>query len=595
MWSSPEGRVMLGNARLAIQDLSAAGHMPMSDPSGQIWITFNGEVYNFSALGEELSRRGHSFRSRSDTEVILAAFVEWGTGCLAHLNGMFAFAIYDGRLDAPGGPRLFLVRDRAGEKPLYYWHHSGGLSFASELKALMAEGRMRRRLNIPALNAYLALGFVPGQMCILDGLNKLPPAHALLYEVATSRIKTWQYWSPPEVECSAKQDTEALVDELEQLLLESIRLRLVADVPVGILLSGGIDSSLVTAMAARCSTVPVKTFTIVFPGHKTYDEGPYARRVADWFSTDHHELVAEPDTVDLLPKLAAVYDEPLNDSSMVPTYLVSRLARQNVTVALSGDGADELFGGYRRYNSLLRQKALLAAVPRLIRAPLANQALRLLPVGFRGRGFLSSLAEGLALRTVKQRLQFDALSRQNLLATPIRQSLDGQFSWPEGYMLALWGTQGGPVDQITRMEFATRLPEDILVKVDRASMAHSLEVRAPWLDQHIIEFAFGRVPGSLKAGLKERKILPRRLAQRLLPPDLDLNRKQGFGIPLDSWFKGGWGDFAGEVLTEADPCLFNRRAILGLLNSQGIGFSNQSRLFGLTMFELWRRHFGVSF
>ena len=338
VWFSPDGCTVLGNSRLAIQDISSAGHMPMSDPSGQIWITFNGEIYNFGALGATLAKRGYTFRSRSDTEVILAAYLEWGTECLARLNGMFAFAIYDGRANAPNGRCLFLGRDRAGEKPVYYWHHPNGLSFASELKAMMADAHIPRRLNIHALNAYLALGWVPGQMCILDGLNKLPPAHALVYHLESGQVKTWRYWSLPEPLIGDPQATEELVDELERLLLESVKLRLVADVPVGVFLSGGIDSSLITALAARCSPTPVKTFTVVFPGHKTHDEGPHARCVADWFSTDHNELVAEPDTIDLLPKLAAIYDEPLSDSSMVPTYMVSRLARQQVTVSLSGDG-----------------------------------------------------------------------------------------------------------------------------------------------------------------------------------------------------------------------------------------------------------------
>lgn len=593
LWFSADGQAALGNSRLAIQDVSSAGHMPMGDPSGRVWITFNGEIYNFDSLGAELTRLGHTFRSRSDTEVILAAYMQWGIDCLARLNGMFAFAIYDSRPIPPSSCRLFLARDRAGEKPLYYRRHPTGLSFASELKALLADPRVPRRLNVRALNAYLALGFVPGEMCILEGFNKLAPAHALVYDVGSGDAKIWRYWSPPGPEVRREQDAATFARELEELLLESVRLRLVADVPVGVLLSGGVDSSLVTAMAAQCSPGAVKTFTIIFPENGEYDEGPYARRVAEWFGTDHSELEAEPGTVDLLPKLAAVYDEPVNDSSMVPTYLVSRLARQNVTVSLSGDGGDELFGGYPRYNSLLRRKALRAAVPGPVRTALADGLCHLLPVGFKGRGFLSGLGHSLAEGTIRQRLRFDATARRHFLAPQLRQHLNGQLSWPEDYMLGLWQAEGGPIDQITRMEFASRLPEDLLVKVDRASMANSLEVRAPWLDLNIIEFAFGRVPESLKAGLRERKILPRLLAQRLLPPDMDLKRKQGFAIPMDSWFKGRWGDFAREVLMDADSNLFNRKAIAGLLNSQGVGFSNEGRIFGLTMFELWRREFQV--
>ena len=593
LWFSPDGCIVLGNRRLAIQDLSPAGHMPMSDPSEQVWITFNGEIYNFRALRADLAKRGHTFRSRSDTEVILAAYLEWGTDCLARLNGMFAFAIYDSRLQRPERGRLFLARDRAGEKPLYYRRHPNGFSFASELKALMADPTLPRRLNLHAFNAYLALGYVPGQMCILEGVKKLRPAHALLYDLTTGDVLAWRYWSLPEPEHAGPQDVDALVDELEQLLLESVKSRLVADVPVGIFLSGGIDSSLVTAMAARCSSGPVKTFTITFPGHGRYDESPHARRVAEWFSTDHHELVAEPAAVDLLPELAAYYDEPLADSSMVPAYLVSRLTRQHVTVSLGGDGGDELFGGYTHYPWVLRKKELINSIPRPIRALLASSICRVLPVGFRGRTFISSLRDGPPESMVWEQLFFDAVARGRLLALPVRHSLGGQLSWPERYMLGLWPAEGESVDQMTRLDFATYLPEDILVKVDRASMAVSLEVRSPFLDRHIIEFAFGRVPGFLKVGLQERKILPRLLAQRLLPRDLELNRKHGFSLPLRDWFKGRWGRFAAEVLGEVDTNLFNRRAVLSLLNSPRFGFSNIPRLFALTMFELWRRRFRV--
>jgi len=487
-----------------------------------------------------------------------------------------------------------MARDRAGEKPLYYWQHAQGVSFASELKALIADPALPRRLHLPALNAFRALGYVPREMCILEGVRKLPPAHALIYDMQKGSLRTWRYWSLPKAyQGEQTRDDEGLVEELADLLQESVRLRLIADVPVGILLSGGIDSSLVTAMAARSSPQPVRTFTITFPGHGVYDEGPYARQVAEYFGTNHHELVAEPATVDLLPQLAQNYDEPLADSSLVPTYLVSRLTRQYVTVALSGDGGDELFGGYLHYSSGLRMRRWLAYAPRPVRAAMAQSAQRWLPIGFKGRNFLSSLGGDLGERIVTAGALFDIKARQLLLTKPVREILHNQFPLPEDYKCQIWRQETGPVEQMTRLDFLTHLPDDILVKVDRASMAVSLEVRSPWLDQRIIEFAFGRVPAHLKATANTRKVLLRRLAQRLLPAHLDLSRKQGFSLPLASWFRADWGKFCADVLRQSDRQLFEPKMIDELLTGQHRGFSNTARIFALVMFELWRRQYKV--
>jgi asparagine synthase (glutamine-hydrolysing) len=416
-----------------------------------------------------------------------------------------------------------------------------------------------------------------------------------MYDVEIGSLHTWRYWSPPNISPPrARLESEALVDELASLLQDAVHLRLAADVPVGILLSGGIDSSLVTAMASECSSKPVKTFTITFPGHRSYNEGPYARRVAEHFGTDHHELEAEPATVDLLPTLAQYYDEPLGDSSLVATYLVSRLTREHVTVALAGDGGDELFAGYQHYMMGLRNQRLLKIAPQFLRAIVAASARCWLPVGFKGRNFLSSLSGGLREHMISTSLLFDATARRALLAAPVRQALHSHLSQPESYKLNLWNTDAEPVDQMTHLDFMTYLPDDILLKVDRASMAVSLEVRAPWLDQNIIAFAFGRLPGSFKASVNEQKILPRRLARRLLPPDLDLNRKQGFSLPLEIWLRGQWGTFVADILSEADTNLFNPDTLARLIQCQLLGFSNTSRLFALTMFELWRREYKVS-
>lgn len=583
-WWSWDNRVGLATRRLAIVDLSPAGHQPMTDGTGRLAITFNGEIYNHRELRRELEGRGHAFRSAGDTEVILEAYRSWGTDCLEHLNGMFAFALYDRDRD-----HVFLARDRVGEKPFFYHHSGDRLLFASELKALMAEPGLPRRLDLSALDQYLAYGYVSGESCILQRVQKLGAGQAMVYELEADRLRRWRYWEVPEPRPAGLSDRE-LLDQLEDMLLDSVRLRLEADVPVGILLSGGIDSSLVTAMAARVSSKPVRTFTVRFPGHGSHDEGPHAARVARHFGTHHTELVAEPASVELLPRLAEQFDEPLADSSMLPTYLVSRLIRQHATVALGGDGGDELFGGYPQYSRIQLQERLRGVVPRPVRALCGLAAAHLLPVGFRGRNHLVGFAGDAAQTISHLNLYFDRVARNRLLAPGVR---DASAESPEDRRRTQCSGSGTPLQKATRLDFSAYLPDDLLVKVDRASMLASLEVRAPWLDRRIVEFAFGAVPDRQRATERERKILPRRLARRLLPPDLDLERKQGFSIPLHAWLKGDWGPFFRSVLEEADPLLFDRRTIRRLLAGQRLGLANSARLFSLTIFELWRRHYRV--
>jgi asparagine synthase (glutamine-hydrolysing) len=585
MWWSSDGQVGLAHRRLAIIDLSPGGHQPMNDASGKLWITFNGEIYNYQELRRELECRGHCFRTASDTEVILEAYRTWDTDCLSHLNGMFAFGLYDS-----DRKHLFLARDRAGEKPLFYWHTPGKLVFASELKALMADPAFPRKIDLRALEYYLAFGYVPGEMCILKGVRKLAQGHAMTYDLEANKLNVWRYWQFPEPPQQSDASPDTLAEELEGLLEDSVRRCLVADVPVGILLSGGIDSSLVTAMAARVSSKRVKTFTISFPGHGPYDEGPYASLVAKHFGTEHIELAAEPATVELLPELARQYDEPMADSSMVPTYLVSRLVRQHVTVALGGDGGDELFGGYPHYSWVLQQDRARSFLPSFFRRGIGEVAARWLPPGLKGRNYLIGFAGDLSSSIAHINVYFDTTTRHRLLS-PLGRTSRHPDHLPEAYKANLCFPGYTPLQQMTRVDFQTTMVDAYLVKVDRASMLASLEVRAPWLDYRVIEFALGCVPDGLKATRTECKILPRFLAKRLLPPTLDLRRKQGFSLPLATWFKGEWGDYVASILEEADPHLFDQKVIQNLIGGQRRGFANTQRLFALTMFELWRREY----
>ena len=585
IWWSEDRRVGLAERRLAIIDLSPGGHQPMGDHTRDHWITYNGEIYNYQILRRELEALGHRFQTASDTEVILESYKEWGVDCVSRLNGMFSFVLYDTKQ-----MRLFGARDRAGEKPFFYWHSNGKLVIASELKALMKDPGFPRKIDGTALNYYLAYGYVPGDMCLLEGVRKLPQGHALTFDLRGEQLRAWPYWSLPEPGNGRSGDPRELAERLEHLLLDSVRLRLIADVPVGVMLSGGVDSSLVTAMAARASSGPVKTFTISFPGHKDFDEARYARLVAEHFGTEHTELAAEPATVDLLPKLARQYDEPLGDSSMVPTYLVSKLIREHATVALGGDGGDELFAGYVHYAWIDRQQRWMRHIPQQLRTAMAEIATYAFPVGLRGRHYLMAVRDGVSGVIAHVNLFFDHRSRRRLLR-------GGRFPAvpePEEFRAGLCRNGGTPLGQATSVDFRTYLVDDILVKVDRASMLNSLEVRAPWLDPRIIELAFGQVPDNLRAVGGNRKILPRLLARRVLPRGLDIDRKQGFGLPLTAWFRGDWGRFIEEVLAEADDSIFDRAFIRRLIRGQRRGLANTQRLFGLTMFELWRREYRLA-
>jgi len=584
-WWSEDNRVGLAHRRLSIIDLSPAGHQPMQDISGRLTIVFNGEIYNFSELRDELIAKGHNFCSHSDTEVILEAYREWGTACLERFNGMFAFALYDADKDC-----LFLARDRAGEKPLFYHLINGELRFASELKALLADRSLPRQIAPESLDCYLTMGYVPGDRCMLHGFNKLPPAYALRFDLKSGQSKLWRYWQLPDIaEDNQLLDDAAVLDDLETLIEDAVRRQMVADVPVGVLLSGGVDSSLITAMAVRASS-NVQTFTIGFPGYGKLDETEHARLIADHFGTQHTELMAEDATANLLPMLARQFDEPMVDSSMIPTFLVSQLVRQHCTVALGGDGGDELFGGYGHYSRLQWMQKHLGLIPYPLRKGIAVAAEKVLPVGVKGRNWLQGLGVDLESGLPLIATYFDRNSRGHLLAN--------RHHWPfvaESILKGRQPTHKNLLQRATRMDFANYLAEDILVKVDRASMLSSLEIRAPLLDYRLIEFAFGRVPSRLKANQSEKKILLKQLTTRLLPSEFDRHRKQGFSIPLGEWLKGGaFRKLFDEVLLDPQ-CSFDPTTVSSLLKGQEHGRSNGERLFSLVLFELWRNEYAVSF
>lgn len=584
VWWTPDGRVGLGHRRLAILDVSSLGHQPMFSSCGSVAITFNGEIYNFKELRSELAQTGSSFRTGTDTEVIIHAYLKWGSKCVARLKGMFSFAIFDS-----ASRKVVLCRDRAGEKPMYYRLRQGEIRFSSELKGLLADPHFERELDYDSLDCLLTIGYIPGKQCILKGVRKLPAGHALEFDLPSGIHRQWQYWSLPELVPGAENTAIGELDEqLEELLSRAVSRQLVADVPVGLLLSGGVDSSLVTAMAAR-NTSKLQTFTVGFKDFERFDETKHASLVANYFGTSHTILEADAVSPDLLPRLAHQYDEPMFDSSVIPTFLVSEKISRHCKVALGGDGGDELFGGYYSASRM----ALLQQISNTF----AGEAVRSIskvvyeayPSFARGSDFL-------------RMLRVDAKSDLPLFAPKLdrarRANLGrGRPEWHqvgEELIADRTPSYADALQRITRFDFCNYMAEDILVKLDRASMLNSLEIRSPFLDVDLVEFAFSKVPSSLKARPLSRKILLKRLAARILPPGFDLKRKQGFGIPLGHWLqRGQWRTFVEEVLLD-QGCMFDRVEVQRILSMKGARHPMKEQLFGLTLFELWRRDFRIS-
>ncbi len=581
LWLSPDRRIALAHRRLSVIDLSAAGHQPMLDASGQLAIVFNGEIYNFRSLRAELQSLGHAFASGSDTEVLLAAWRQWGEDSLQRLNGMFAFALYD----EGGGarpPRLHLARDRAGKKPLYYRQASGGFEFASELKAFAGP----HAIDLDALNDYLALGYVSGERCIARGVQRLPPGHRACLDLASGRLVVERYWSLPARAPDETLSLEAAADQAQALLEDSVRLRLESDVPVGVLLSGGLDSSLIVATAARARSQPISTFTITQPG-SLLDEAEQAARIARHFGTRHHALALEAPSLDLLEEMAPIIDEPLADSSLIPTWLVSRLARRHVTVALGGDGGDELFGGYGDYAQAIADAARLRRVPPALLGVVARLAARL-PAGVRGRNRLASLRAGPHQAIVWGSPYFDLELRRRVLLPEAARTIESEgagLARPEQSLSRLYAAGISPMDGMTRTHFGSILPDDFLVKVDRASMAHALEMRSPLLDYRLVEFAFATLPDRLKVTARGSRLVQRELARRLLPPDADFTRKQGFSIPIDAWMRAD-GERLFERWMPYLPEAVCRRELRRLLAGLRRGRANGARLYALLVLAI---------
>jgi asparagine synthase (glutamine-hydrolysing) len=576
-----EAPAFLGMRRLSIIDLEG-GHQPIANEDGSVLLVFNGEIYNFKELRSELQARGHRFSTSSDSECIVHAYEEYGESCFERLRGMFGLALWD----VPR-QRLVLARDRLGKKPLYYREVPGGLAFASELKSLLELPGAAREIDRAALRDFLVLGYVPTARCIFQGIAKLPPAHYLVFESGNLRVRRyWQLgfepkWSDPE---------PVLAERLEALLDDAVEARLVSDVPFGAFLSGGIDSSLVVALMARHLSKPVRTFTIGFHERES-DEVADARRVARHVGTDHVDLVAEPDAVGLLHELVWYLDEPFGDSSAIPTFLVSRLAREHVKMVLSGDGGDELFAGYERYGRF-------QVVDRLARvgAPLVASSLNAAAALIPGRGGrrVRWLARRVGMPFPDSYLSGVALTDRELLEQMLREPLNGAGLYASVEGLFRRPGIGTGLDRVMAGDIDSYLPDDILVKVDRMTMANSLEARAPLLDHPLVEFA-ARLPLNLKRRGGRGKYLLRRVAARMLPAEVLAKRKQGFAIPLAAWLKRELRPLAEDVFASRafrERGVFDPGAVERCLAAHVKGTADHGEhLWLVLVFEMWARRF----
>jgi asparagine synthase (glutamine-hydrolysing) len=594
-----DANVALGFRRLSIVDL-AGGHQPLSNEDGTVWTVFNGEIYNFGDLRRRLEAGGHRLRSTGDTEVLVHLFEDVGPALFSMLRGMFALAIWD-------APRKTLVlgRDRLGQKPLYYRHHAGRLTFGSELKALLAlpEADVPRVPSHRAIDQYLTYGYVPHPGTILEGVHKLPPAHYAVWR--DGRLTLTRYWKP-EWGRVRERPYEEDVEELRATLDHAVREQMVADVPLGAFLSGGIDSTIIVGLMQRASSRPVKTFSIGFDD-PAFDESAHAEAAARFLGTEHHRFLIEPKAWETLPALAVQFDEPFSDSSALPTWHVARETRREVTVALTGDAGDELFGGYDRYRAVAIA-AMLDRLPAGARGLLSGPLARSLPTSARAktpmrriRRLLEALDQPPSSRYLRWVTSFDEPARADLYTDDFAASLAEGPGDPDPASILANALDTAPDrDPATRAMIAdmiTYLPGDLLVKVDLASMAHSLECRGPFLDHRVVELALA-MPLDRKLRLRKgrSKVVLKQAFADLMPPGLANRPKMGFGVPIDRWFRGPLAEELRAVLL--DPValsrgMFRPEAVESLIDGHQSGRrDNAYKLWALMMLELWFREYG---
>ncbi|MBT4695071.1 MAG: asparagine synthase (glutamine-hydrolyzing) [Planctomycetaceae bacterium] len=590
--------VALGFRRLAIIDVEQ-GQQPICNEDESIWLVFNGEIYNHAELRQQLIRQGHSFRSHCDSETIVHLYEQYGVDLFDHLNGMFAFAIWDSN-----NQRLMLARDRLGQKPLFYHYHpsNGQVIFGSELKSILASGLVKREMNPRALDDFLVYQYVPHPRSIFQSINKLAPGHYAVFE--NGKLHTQCYWNPDldRVHDLSLSDTKT---RLLELVTTSVHSRMESEVPLGAFLSGGVDSSLIVALMdqhqkMKQNASKIQTFSIGFPV-KEYDESKYARQVAEYLGTDHHEFTVEPDAINILPSLSSHYDEPFADSSAIPTWYLAQLTREHVTVALSGDGGDELFAGYPRYRAIALANKIDGIPP--VKALLRLGLHRLLPGSSRYKSRLRRLhrfLDPIGFSPVHRYLDwiniFPYQQRLNYYTDSFCEQLATQGDHDPALFLSAAWNQAGKRDAIAAActaDLLTYLPCDLNTKVDIATMANSLECRQPFLDHQLVEFA-ARIPTSMKVRRGKGKQILQDTFADLLPENIWQRPKMGFGVPLDHWFRNELRDQTNDTLLASNAQCHNwvqRKKIETMLSDHQSGKTDHSqRLWSLLMLENWFQH-----
>ncbi len=574
----------LGHRRLSIIDLKT-GQQPISNEDGSIWIVFNGEIYNYKELRTQLIAKGHHFATHTDTEVIIHLYEEEGEDCVQHLRGIFAFAIYN-----KNKRQLFLARDHVGVKPLHYALSGEEIIFGSEIKSLLQHPAVERKANLGAISDFLAFGYVPDPQTAFRGIHKLAPGHSLTF--TDGKIRTQRYWDFDYDKKSQARTEAEYIEELRSHLADAVRSQLVSDVPLGAFLSGGIDSSTIVALMARELNHPVKTFSIGF-SEASFDELKFARSTAQHFGTEHHEFVVTPDVCKIVEEIVWHHDEPFADVSSVPTYMVSKLASEHVKVVLSGDGGDELFAGYERYVQD-RRKAQFEKIPDSVKKNILRPLSRILPRGTYGKNFLRQISLDPTSRYVDSISFFHPELQNEVLSRQTRQALGR--SECGGSFKQIYAAPPGAdhTERLLYLDSKTYLPGDILTKVDRMSMAHSLESRVPLLDHQLIEFAT-TIPSHFKLnGLTTKHIL-KQAVTGLIPDEIIHRRKQGFDVPIREWFKHDLRELLHDTLLDRrtrERGYFDERAITSIIKEHERGRRNYARhLWGLLTLELWHRAF----
>jgi asparagine synthase (glutamine-hydrolysing) len=582
--------VGLGHCRLSIIDLSKQAQQPISNENRTIWMVCNGEIYNFQDLKRDLEEKGHSFKSKTDNEVIIHLYEEEGIDCVKSLRGMFALCIWD-----KNKQRLFLARDRLGQKPLNYIINNGELIFASEIKSILQDPGIAKKVNLNALHHYLTYQYIPHPLTMFKGIKKLLPAHILIWE--KGKVKIERYWDlkfSPKIKLTEEEYKERLLD----LLTEAVKIRLISDVPLGVFLSGGIDSSSVVAIMSKIFRQPIKTFSVGFK-ESSFNELEYIHKVAKIFATKHHEYIIKPNILEILPELIWYFNEPFADSSCIPTYYLSKMARQEVKVVLNGDGGDECFGGYERYVAN-KIADIYCTIPKFFRDKLSSIVMRL-PESTTKKDFAKRLKRFLSagdLTPEKRHIFwmsiFDNESKQNLYSKDLRNRLKDINSCD--YLLDIFRESEIEdfIDKTLLVDTMSYLPNDLLVKIDISSMANSLEVRSPFLDHKLMEFAASLSPNLKLKGLTTKYILKKTLG-KVLPKQILYRKKAGFGVPIGSWFRNELKDYPYEILLDARSIkrgYFKKESIERLLAEHISGlFDHGQRIWALINLELWHQMF----